>query len=122
MDEGKNIKIKPNEEEMIDIRRQHGKHLCNILFPPEIPELERIETSCEEAITLNPYLKGRLAEENQKVTLNAYLQEYRIRIEVILAPSFFSTICIGVCWGPSKNHVPKMNHRTYARPMSVILI
>ena len=59
------------------------KRLYNILFPPECPELESIEEIYEEEVSSKPYLKGHMAEEDQKVTLKAYPQEYRTRIEAI---------------------------------------
>ena len=51
MDKGKNILTESTKEEMIDIWRQHGKHLYSILVSPESTELENIEESYEEAIS-----------------------------------------------------------------------
>ena len=45
---------------MIDIQRQYGKCLYDILFPTESPEFDRIEESYEETITRKPSLEGRM--------------------------------------------------------------
>lgn len=50
--------------------------MYNIMFPLERPELQNIEESYEEEIARKPSLERRLAEGNQKVTLEAYAQEY----------------------------------------------
>ena len=60
---------------MIDIQRECGKCLYDILFPIESPEFDSIEESYKEAITREPSLEGRVAEGDQTVTLEAYPQE-----------------------------------------------
>ena len=83
MDKRKNIESELTEEEVIDIQRQRGKYLYDLLFPSENPELENIDKSYEEAVARKPSLEGRLAEVDQKVTLEAYPQECQTRMEVI---------------------------------------
>lgn len=56
---------------MVDIQKQRGKRLYDLLFPVENPELEKIEESYEEMVAYKPSLEGRLAEGNNKITLEA---------------------------------------------------
>lgn len=43
MDKGKNIQTEQTKEEIVDIRKQRERRLCDLLFPLESPELENIE-------------------------------------------------------------------------------
>ncbi len=72
MIKGKCIQTKPTEEEIIDIRKQPGKILYNILFPPESLDLGSTKEIYDEAVAHKPSLEGRQAEGDKKVTLKAY--------------------------------------------------
>ena len=83
MDRGNHIQTEPTKKEMIDIQKQRGMSLYDLLFPHNNPELERIEEICKKVISCKPYLDGHLAEADQKVTLEAIPKECRTRNEVI---------------------------------------
>ena len=90
-------------------------------FPPDSPELENTEESYEEAISRKPSLQGCLAEGDQKVTLDAYPKEYRIRMEVIPCSLIFEHYLSRPMLRPIKRASSKVGSGTSARPVSVIL-
>lgn len=73
---------------MVDIRRLHGKYppLYNTIFALENIKYKLIEEDSEKGDAHKLPLKGRLAEGDKKVTLEVYLQERQISIEVIREP------------------------------------
>ena len=74
---------------MIDIQKQRGMRLYDLLFPHTNPELEIIGEICEKVIARKPSLEGHLAEADNKVTLEAYPQEYPTRMRAILCALIF---------------------------------
>lgn len=93
MDKGKSIQTEPTKEEMIDIWKQHGKHLYDLLFPSETPQLENVAKSYEEVFACKPSLERRMEKGDKKITLKVHPQEYRIARVLSFSSIFDLSIC-----------------------------
>lgn len=70
---------------MTVIQKLHEKYpfLDSRVPAPEDTELEGVKEEFEEKIVYKPPFQGRLAEGEQKIALQAYLQEYRVGLGII---------------------------------------
>ena len=94
MDKGKGIQAKPSEKKRITRKKQRRKRLYELLFFLESPEEEINEKSYEEEcyeelLARQPSFEGRLANADNKISLEAYPHEGRKKIEVIYCTLIF---------------------------------
>ena len=72
MDKVKGIQTEPSEEKSVEMKKQRGKRLYESLFPLESPKQVIKEESYDELLGRPPSFEGRLANEDNKNSLEAY--------------------------------------------------